>query len=458
MSQCAPTPCVREMPPFTDRQNDELRSFIKMLTGRSVVPIEPLETSIEKLQFPADRKKCPLKTAGEAILLNDMFASFLSGKPNHVIAVSGGFGPGGQYYVVGAGNTGKKGVRRPSDELSTALARACKEFTLGSTKSLNPDDMSAILVASLDICHAEVARRLKVITPAVSNTGSLNKRRLQPYTDFPSDAAALKDNLERWKELESQKKTEVATSYGQILKIASEQWDKIKDSGPVQYDRELKSIYDLNTIAKGLQLLRRFPRGTQVVFDWPQGPVNGDRFGCQPIKAQSWQTMIEDLISKSIIGDHELRKKMLRMWKEAIGENQCVKAIQHTSCQLHCEIYLALYILFSDSDVRFHSFLVEEKKRLFAVGCSKESCVGCWDILRGLFRQDSRNQPQYVCRTRRSRGYCYETWCLTPDLKTLPPSLRQTVTGPRQTQMLKCLNNALNYSHQEFKQRVESSM
>ena len=168
--------------------------------------------------------------------------------------------------------------------------------------------------------------------------------------------------------------------------------------------------------------------------------------------------MIEDLINNSAIGDHDLRKKLQRTWKEAIGENQCVKATQHTSCQLHCEIYLALYILFSDSDIRFHSFLAEEKKRLFTIGCSKESCAGCWDILRGLFRQDSRNHPQYVCRTRRSHGRCYEKWCLTPDVKTLPPSLGQAVTGPRQAQMIKTINDALNYSHQEFKQRVESSM
>ena len=368
MSQCDPTPRARVVPPFTDRQNDELGLFVKMLAGRSILPIEPLETSIKKLQFPAVRKKCPLKTAGDAILLNDMFASFLSEKAKYVIAVSGGFGPGRQYHIVGAGNTGKRGVRRPSDELCTALARACKEFVLGSTMPLNPGDMSAILVASLDICHAEVARRLRFEIRASSNTSTLDERGLQVHNDFRSEAVALKNKLKRWKGLESQKKTEVATSYGQLLKFASELWDKIKD---FEDDHQSKSIYDLNTIAKGLQLLRGFPRGTRIVFDWPQGPVNGDRFGCQLAKAQSWQTMIEDLINKSAIGDHDLRKKLQRKRKEAIGENQYVKAIQHKSCQLHCEMYLALYILFSDADVRFHSFLVEEKKRLFAIGCSK---------------------------------------------------------------------------------------
>ena len=442
--QCDPTPCVREMLQFTDRHNDELHLFVKILTGHTLVPNESLEASI----FPADRKKCPLKTAEEAILLNDMFASFLSENSKYVIAVSGGFGPGGQYCVVGAGNTGKKGVRRPSDELCTALAWACKEFTLGSTAPLNPDDMSAILVASLNICHAEVARRLKFMPSAA----------LQARTNSCPDIAALKSDLKRWKGLESQEKTKVAIRYGQLLKFIPGLWDQIEDFGPIQDNRQLEFIYDLNTIAKGLQLLRRFPRGTRVVIDWPQGPVNGDCFGCQQANTKTWQTVIEDLINKLAIGDHELQEIMRRKWKEAIGENQCMKTIQHTSCQLHCEIYLALYILFSESDVRFHSFRVEEKKRLFAIGCSKESCLGCWDILQRLFRQDSHNHPQYMCRTRKSHGKCYEAWCLTPDVETLPQSLRQAVTGPRQMQMLKSLHDALNYSHREFKQRVESLM
>ena len=409
MSVCDPTPCFHEMAPFTDRQKGELLSFVKTLRGCNVIPIEPLKTSMERLQFPADREICPLKTAWEAILLNDMLASFLSsGKPGHIIAVSGGFGPDGQYYVVGAGNTGKKGVRRPSDELCTALARACEEFILGSTMPLNPGGMFAILVASLDICHADVARRLKSMILAASNTGTLYKQGWQPYINFVSNAAALRYDLERWSGLESREKTEVAIRYGQLLKDASELWDKLKYFGSIQFDHEVKVIYDLNTIAEGLQLLRGFPRGTRVVIEWPQGPVGSDPVGC--------------------------------------------RGFQHTGCQLHCEIYLSLYILFSESDVQFHSFEVEEKKRVFTIGCSKESCVGCWDILLGLVRQESPNHPQYVCRTHRSHGKCYETWCLN----ALPPSLQQIVTGQRQTHMLQSLNDALKDSHQKFRQRVES--
>ena len=412
MSLCDPTPCFHEMTPFTDRQHNELLSFVKILTCRNVVPIEPLKTSIEQLQFPADHIQCPLKTAGEAIILNDMLASFLSsGQSGHVIAVSGGFGPDGHYYVVGAGNTGKKGVHRPNDDLCTTLARACEAFILGSTMPLDPGDMSAILVASLDICHADVSRRLKSMTQAASSTGTLDKQGWQPYSNFVSDAAVLQYDLKRWKELEPQKKTEVATGYGQLLNDASELWDKL-DS--IQYDHKVKVIYDLNTIAGGLQLLRRFPRGTRVVIKWPQflSPIGGDRVRCQ--------------------------------------------SLQHAGCQLHCEIYLALYILFSESDVQFHSFMVEENIRVFTIGCSKESCVGCWDILLGLARQESRNHPQYVCRTRRSHGKCYQFCCLTPHVDALPPSLRQTVTGPRQIQMLQSLNDALKDSHQKFRQRVES--
>ncbi len=401
------------MTPFTDRQNDELLIFVKALGDCNVAPIEPLKASIEKLQFPADRKECPLKTAGEAILLNDMLASFLSsGEPGHVIAVSGGFGPDGHYYVVGAGNTGKIGVRRPRDELCTALARACEEFILGSTMPLNPGDMFAILVASLNICHSDVAYRLKSVTPTPSNMGTLDEQGWPPYINFVWNAAALQYDLERWSGLESWKKTVVAIRYGQLLKDASELWDKLKYFGSIQFDQKLKVIYNLNTIAEGLQLLRGFPRGTRVVIEWPQGPVDGDRVGCQ--------------------------------------------GFQHAECQLHCEIYLALYILFSESDVQFHSFKVEEKKRVFTIGCSKESCVGCWDILLGLARQDSPNHPQYVCRTHRSSGNCYKTWCLTPHVNALPPSLRQTVTGPRRIHMLQSLNDALKDSHQKFRQRVES--
>ena len=414
MSLCDHTPYAREMAPFTDRQHDELLFFVKALTGYNVAPIEPLKTSIEKLQFPTDHIQCPLRTAGEAIILNDMLASFLSsGMSGHVIAVSGGFGRDGHYHVVGAGNTGTKGVRRPSDELCTTLAWACEEFILGSTMPLNPGDMFGVLVASLDICHAEVARRLKSMTPAASSTGALDEQGWQPYIKFVSDATVLQYFLERWKGLTSQGRTEVVIGYGQLLKDASELWDKLKHFDSIQHDHKLKVIYDLNTISEGLQLLRRFPRGTRVVIEWPQGPVDGDRV----IRCQSFQ---------------------------------------HKECQLHCEIYLALYILFSESDVQFHAFRVEENVKMFTIGCSKESCVGCWDILLGLVRQESHNDPQYVCRTRRSHGKCYETWCLTPHLNALPPSLHQTVTGPRRIQLLQSLNGALKDSHQKFRQRVES--
>ena len=450
------------MTSFTDRENDEILSYVKYLTGCRGVPIEPLETSVRELQALAARKKSPLKEAAEAILLNDMFASFLSsGNSGYVIAASGGFGADGKYHIVGAGNTGKKGVRRPSDELCSVLAQACTKFI----SSLNPDDMSAIHVASLDICHAEVARRLtsistgaKSIVPAASNMSMLDERELRLHSKFRSDIAVLKRSLRTWNKLQSPEKTKVATQYGQLLEMAAEIWDEIKDSGVIQSRHQVKYIDELNTIAKGLQLLRRFPRGTRVVIDWPQGRINGDHSRCQPANAKtaSWHTVIEDLINNSAIGHHELRNKMRRKWKEAIGESQWAKAILHTECQLHCEIYLALYILFSKSDVHFHSFLIEERKRIFTIGCSKESCIGCWDILLGLFRQDSRNHPIYVCRTRRSHGKCYATWGLTPHIETLPPSLRQAVTGPEQTQMIKCLNDTLKCSHQKFKQRVVS--
>jgi hypothetical protein len=449
------------MTTFTDRENDELLACIKYLKGRDVIPIDPLEPSIRELQAPAVRKNCPLKTAAEAILLNDMFASFLSsGKSGHVIAASGGFGADGQYHVVGAGNTGMRGVRRPSDELCAVLAQACTKFISGNTKPLNPDAMSGILVASLDICHAEVTWRLKTIkmgakyiTPTTSNMGIRDERGLQLHSQFHMETAALKGHLEKWKRLESQEKIKVATRYGQLLGIASDLWDKIKDFGTIQSNRQMRHIHELNTIARGLHLLRGFHHSTRVVFDWPQGPS-----GLQvpaSAKTAKWQTVIENLINKSAIADHELRKQMRKEWKEAI---QWEKTILHMDCQLHCEIYLALHILFSESNVRFHSFLVTERKRVFTIGCSKASCIGCWDILLGLLRQDWHDHPIHVCRTRYAHGKSYSTWGLTPHVETLPPSLRQAVTGAKQTQMLKSLNDALKCSHDKFKQRVESSM
>jgi hypothetical protein len=458
MSQYDLTPRVHEMTPFTDCENDELHVLVKIGATRSVVPMGPAETPMTELQALADHQECPLETATEAILLNDMFASFLSsGNWGYVIAVSGGFGADGVYHIVGAGNTGKQGVRRPRDELCTTLGRACEEFILGSTMPLEPDDMSDILFASLNICHAEVARRLirintgeTFITPASSNEGTLDNEALWLYSSCISAVAAMK-NL-RWEELGTQERTEVATYYGHLLKLASELCDKVKNFGSIQFHRQIKPFYELNAIMKGLQLLRRLPLGTRIAFDWPQGPINGDRFWCQ---STTRNTMIEDVINNLAIEDHELQNKMRRMWKEAVGKTQCRDTDLHAECQLHCEIYLALYILFSESNVRFHSFWVEEKKRIFTIGCSKESCAGCWDILLRLFRQDSLNHPIYMCRTRRPRGKCFATWGLTPHVETLPPSLRQAVTG-RQTQMLKSLNDALKYTHQKFKWRVAS--
>jgi len=440
-------------------KHDELLVFVKYFTGRGVVPIEPLETPIK--EAPAVHKKCPLRTAEEAFLVNNMFASFLSsGKPGYVIAVSGGFVANGRYRVVGAGNTGKKGVRRPSDELCAKLAQACTEFISGNTMPRNPNDMSAILVASLNICHAEVAHRLitihegsKLITPTMSSTGIPNKRGLkQLYSNLCSAVAPLKDDLKRWGTLGSQDKSEVATRYAKLLKVASKLWDATKDLGSIQSKPQMQHLYTLNAIAKGLQLLCGFPHGTRVDFNWPQGPINGDAFTYQPANAKTalLQTMTGDLIDKSAIRDHKLRKKMRTKRKKA--------AILQTEYQFHCEIYLALHILFSESAVQFHSFRVEEGKRVFTIGCSKASCVGCWDILLGLARQDSSNHPIYVCRTRHSHGKCYATWGLTPRVKFLPSSLRQEVTGLKKTQMLNSLNQAIKYCHHEFKQRIESSM
>ena len=453
---------------FTDGEHDELLAFAKYFTGRVVLPAEPLETSFKELRAPAVRKKCPLKTAEEAILLNDMFASFLScGKKGYVIAVSGGFGADGRYHIVGAGNAGRKGVRRPSNELCAVLARACTNFVAGSTEPPDPDDMSEILVAALDICYEEVARRLKAIntdidltTQSASYIQMLQELGLPPHRKFCSDVAVLKGHLKRWKELESEKKTMVATLYGQYLEIASDLWDKIKNFEYVELEPHKKFIRGFNSISKGLRLLRRFPRGTRVVFDWPQGPINSDPFRCRPANAKTalWQTVIEGIINKSATRDRKLRKRMRMKWKEAIKANEWVKAVLHTEFQLHCEIYLALYILFSNSNVLFHSFQVEERKQFFTIGCSKESCISCWDILLGLSRQDSPSHPIHMCRTHASHGKCYKTWGLTTHIRRLPPSLVQAITGLKRTQMIDSLNLALSCSHQKFKQRVESSM
>ena len=395
-----------------DQENSKPFLCVKYLIGDVVLPAMPLKTSSQHFCALAVKKKSPLKTAREAILLNDMFAFFLSN--GNTIAVSGGFGAGGWYHIVGAGNTGREGVCRPSDELCGVLAQACTKFILGSTRPPDPDDMSGVLVAALDICSAEAAHRLKPI-----NMGAdlAEQSELLPHKVFQLDVTSLKGKLKEWKRLGPGEKVKVATLYGQYLQDASELWGKIKDLKYVQLDPHQKSsrefICEFNSIAEGLRLLRRFPRGTRVVFDWPQGPTNGDPFR---IRERQW-----------------------------------------ASCRLHCEIYLALYILCSNSRVHFHSFLLEERKQFFTIGGSKASCLACWDILGVLSRQDSPSHPVYTCQTRGSHGKSYPRWGLTSCLKTLPSSLVQATTGLRQTQMIESLNIALASSRHKFERRVAAA-
>ena len=415
---------------FTNRENEELLLSVKDLTGRVILPVEPLETPFKELCSTAVQKECPLGTAADAMVLNDMFASFLNcGKRGYVIAVSGGFGSDGLYHIVGAGNTGSKGVLRPSDKQCAALAQACTNFILGSTGPPDPDDMSEILVAAFDICSAEKAHRLEAIntsenitTQSVIYVNMLQGLRLPPQSDLRPDIDVLKEGLRRWRKLGSEEKTKLATIYGRCLELIFNRYDKKIDFESVQVEPNVKLIRGFYNIAKGLRLLRNFPRGMRVVFDWPQGPMhmNGDPF--------------------------------------RIGDYRRVNAHLYKNRQLHCEIYLALHILFSNSDVRFHLFLVEERKQVFTIGCSKASCIACWDILLGLSRQDSPSHTIYTCRTRRSSGKCYKTWGLTPHIETLPLSLVQAITGPRRAQMLKSLNLALRCCHQKFKQRFELSV
>lgn len=397
---------------FEKQENNKPFLCVKDLTGNVVLPVTPLKTSSNHLCALAVRKKSPLKTAREAILFNDMFAFFLSN--GNVIAVSGGFGADSLYHIVGAGNTDRKGVSRPSDELCGVLAQACTKFIMGSTIAPDHNDMSGVLVAALDICSAQVAHQLKPINMGANLT---EQSELLPHEDFQLDMMSLKVKLKEWKRLEPGEKVKVATQYGQYLQHASELWGKINDLKYIQLEPHQKSIYEFirefNNIAEGLRLLRRFPRSTRVVFDWPQGPTNGDPFR---IRERQW-----------------------------------------ANCQLHCEIYLALYILFSNSCVHFHLFLLEERKRFFTIGCSKASCLACWDILVVLSRQDSPNHPVYTCQTRGSHGKSYPRWGLTSCLETLPSSLVQATKGPRQTQMVKSLNLALASSHHKFERRVAAA-
>jgi OTT_1508-like deaminase len=396
---------------FTDLENDELLSFAKYLDGRGALPVKPLETLVKHAPAHMVRKSYPLERAAEAILLHDMFASFLSTRnPGSVIAVAGGFGTDGQYHVVGAGNAGRDGVHyRPSDALCNALAQACTGFISGNTESPTPHDMSGVLVASLDICHTKVKSRLEAVNTdeyfIARYTSTLDKSSSGPHVKYCSVVVALKGHLGRWEKLESQEKSEVAICYGQLLGAASELWDKIKaTSTQFKHDMHTKLICKFNKIAKGLYVLHKFPRSTCITFDWPQGPQGSDPF----------------------------------------------MPLAKMDCRLHCEIYLALHILFSDSDVTFDSFLITEGKKVFIIGCSKASCIACWDILLKLTRQDPSDDLTLMCRTRCSHGKCYGTWG-PPRKEKLPLSLQAILN---QAQMSNSLNVALRYSHQEFEQRV----
>lgn len=459
---------IREMTSFTDGKNDELLAFQKYLTDHPVLPVQSLKTSLKILCAPAIHKKSPLKTAEEAISVHDMFAFFLSsGEPGYVIAVSGGFVADGSYHIVGAGNAGRKGVRRPSKGLCDALAGACTNFISASTNPPDPDDISGVLVAALNICSAEVARRLKPVnkgknpdptTQYASYIRLLQRLGLPHHEAFCAGVAVLREHLKWWKELQPVEKAMVATLYGLCLETAYDLCDKIKDFESAQLEPHEGFIREFSNIAKGLRLLRRFPSDTRVVFGWPQGLTNRDRFRCRPGNAETapWQTVIEGIISESATRLHvKLRKKMQKKWKAAIEENEWGDAVRHNECQIHCEVYLALHILFSNSKVKFCSFSVE-RERFVPIGCSKASCIACWDILLELSRQDSSGD--LMCRTRRSHGKCYETWGLTPQIERLPPSLARDITGPRRTQMVESLNLALRSSHQKFKERVERLM
>jgi hypothetical protein len=421
---------------FTDSENDALLwcSNIFAQSGPRPVkplPVEPLERLIE--QAPAFGETCLLKTAAEAMLLYDMFASFLSTgeKGNeYVIAVAGGLGTDKRYHVIATGNTGRTGVLRPRNELCTALEQACSKFISGKKELPNPDEMSELLIAALDICHSEVARRLHAInitTQYRSNTNPPGDLESWLRGTFCHFVDSLKECLDMWdRKFEDRHKTKAAALYGQLLGNAAGLWDVVKGNQSPQFGPHVELIHRFSNIAQGLRILRGFPRDTDIVFDWPQGPSGSDPFICQPplFNAEAGQ------------GDQELRQA------------------KHKDCRLHCEIYLALHILFSDSDVSFDSFLVaEERKIVFPIGGSKASCVACWDVLLELTRKDHPNGPILMCRTRGSHGKCYGTWGPPRD-KTLPLSLCRALTEQREAQMVDSLTSALRFSHQNFKDRV----
>jgi hypothetical protein len=437
---------------FTDGENDAFMSCANFFAQGVTLPVDPLEPLIE--EAPSNSGTCLLKTAAEAIYLYDMFASFLSAGERgnkSVIAVAGGFGTDKRYHVIATGNAGQRGVFRPRDELCAALAQACKKFISGKMEPPNPAEMSEVLIASLDICHLEVAKRLQVIntgervatlsTTNANTPGDLElwlRGKLCPLID------SLKECLEMWETFEYRHKTKTAALYGQLLGVAPELWGMVSENRSPRFGPHVELIRRFSNVAKGLRILRAFPCGTDIVFDWPQGPKGSDPFICQPAlynaEAPLLRAVTDVIMNNSGQRDQELRQMMQK---------------KHTDCRLHCEIYLALHILFSDSDVSFDSFLVaEERKRVvFPIGCSKASCVACWDILLELSRQDQPNGPILVCRTQGSHGKCYGTWGPPRD-KTLPPSLLRTLTRQRKAQMVYSLTSALRYSHQKFEERV----
>ena len=441
--------------------NNELLACATYLDGRGALPVKSLEPPIREASVASE--SCPFKTIDEEILFNDMIASFLNiREKGHVIAVAGGFRSSKaeqrQYRIVGASNAGINGVHKRSEEYNkhcNVLAQACTTF-ISDNK-----DVDRVLVAALNICHAEVASSLKAVNTdenfAVSSTSSMRaaaERDLSLESKFRHAVTALEAEgcLEKWKNLGSQKQIDIAILYKQVLDAASELWDNFEVSSFThEFKKHAKPVRKFNNIAKGLDLLRRFPSNTNLDFYWPQSSnIGSDSFICQSADAP-WGTVIEGMINRSDPGDYKLLESK---WRHRIGNENWAKRILHGDCKLHCEIYLALYILFADSDVMFHSFrAAAEGKHVFAIGATKASCIACWDILHNLSRQDSPTEPIYICQTRASHRKMYATWGVPRSDTTLPPSL-QAATEQRQTQMLDSLNLALSWSHRKFEQRV----
>jgi hypothetical protein len=152
------------------------------------------------------------------------------------------------------------------------------------------DNMHKILAAALDICHAKVARSLKAvntdeffIVPSTLTTNGVNEWNLRRQRKFLLAVAALEaeDYLERWEELETQKKIRVASLYSRVLDAASELWDNLAHFGFTHGSKKhAKPVRKFSNIAKGLGLLRRLPRITNFEFYWPQDSFEGDDFIC----------------------------------------------------------------------------------------------------------------------------------------------------------------------------------